>query len=91
MSAVAAAEDEFLQVLQALQGQLDKLDAELQASLSQWSGEAQAAYQAAHARWQAAASDMARSLAWLQGVIRIAHQNYNSAHATNIGIWRSRR
>jgi len=91
LSVVAAGEDEFQQVLNALRGQLDKLDGELQASLSRWSGDAQDAYQIAHAQWQAAASDMASSLAWLRGVLSTAHQNYQSARATNLGMWQGRR
>lgn len=88
---MASAEDEFQQVLRALQAQLDQLDGELRISLGEWTGAAQAAYQAAHARWRAAAGDMARTLAWLQGVLGAAHQNYQSARATNIGMWQGRR
>jgi 6 kDa early secretory antigenic target len=88
---VASAEEQFRQALYALEAQLDQLDTELRSSLAEWTGEAQAAYQAAHAQWQAAAGDMAKSLAWLHGVIGTAHQNYDSARATNVGIWRGSR
>ena len=88
---MASGEDEFQQILHALRGQLEQLDAELRASLSEWSGEAQAAYQVAHARWQAAADDMASRLAWLHSVLGTAHQNYHSARATNVGMWQGRR
>jgi WXG100 family type VII secretion target len=91
LSTVASAEDEFEQVLHALQGQLNQLDSELLMSLSEWTGEAQAAYHVAHAKWRAAADDMARVLAGLQGVLRTAHQNYHSARTTNIGMWRGHR
>ncbi len=91
LSTVASAEYEFRQVLHALQDQLDQLDGELRTSLSQWTGEAQAAYQVAHAQWRAAADDMARSLSLLHGVLQTAHQNYHSARTTNIGMWRGRR
>jgi 6 kDa early secretory antigenic target len=90
LSVVASGEAEFQQVLHALSGKLDQLDAELRASLSQWTGDAQAAYQVAHAQWQAAADDMAAKLAWLHSVLGTAHQNYQSAHATNLGMWRGR-
>lgn len=88
---MASAEDEFQQVLRALQAQLDQLDGELRVSPGEWTGAAQAAYRAAHTRWPAAAGDMARTLAWLQGVLGTAHQNYQSARTTNIGMWQGRR
>ena len=91
LSAVGSAEDEFEQVLHTLRDQLNQLDSELRMSLSEWTGEAQAAYHVAHAKWRAAADDMARVLAGLQGVLRTAHQNYHSARTTNIGMWRGHR
>lgn len=91
LSTVASTEDEFEQVLHALQDQLNQLDNELRTSLSEWTGEAQAAYHVAHARWRAAADDMARVLAGLRSVLRTAHQNYHSARTTNIGMWRGHR
>lgn len=77
-------------MLHALEAQLDQLDAELGAHLSEWSGDARAAFDTAHAQWRAAADDMARTLAWLGGVIRTAHANYHSATATNMHMWRGR-
>jgi 6 kDa early secretory antigenic target len=91
LSTVASAEDEFEQVLHALEDQLNQLDGQLRTSLSEWTGEAQAAYHAAHAKWRAAADDMARVLAGLQRVLGTAHQNYHSARTTNVGIWRGHR
>lgn len=91
LSTVASAEDEFEQVLHALQDQLNQLDSELRMSLGEWTGEAQAAYRVSHTRWQAAADDMAGVLARLRCVLRTAHQNYHSARTTNIGMWRGHR
>lgn len=88
---MASAEDEFQQVLDALRARLEQLDGELRTSLGEWTGDAQAAYQVAHAQWRAAADDMAGSLAWLRSVLWTAHQNYHSAHTTNIGMWRGHR
>src|SRR5260370_37833430 len=88
LSTVASAEYEFQQALHALQGQLDQLDGELRTSLSQWTGEAQAAYQVAHAQWRAAAADMARSPALLRAVLPNAHPNHHSARPPNTGMWR---
>jgi ESAT-6 family protein len=87
---MTSAEDGFRQILHALQAQLENLDRELRASLGEWDGEARAAYQVAHAQWQAAADDMARSLAWLHGAIRTAGGNYGSARAANLTMWRGR-
>jgi ESAT-6 family protein len=87
---MSSAEDGFQQILYGLQAELDGLQAKLQASLHEWSGEAQAAYQVAHAQWQAAADDMARSLAFLHGAIRTAGGNYGSARSANLTMWRGR-
>jgi WXG100 family type VII secretion target len=81
LAAMEAGEADFRQILNALQATLDNLDGQLRASLAAWDGEAQAAYQAAHARWRAAAQNMADTLAWLHGVIQTAGGNYASARA----------
>jgi WXG100 family type VII secretion target len=88
---VATVEDEFQQVLYALQEHLEQLDAQLRMSLSEWTGDAQAAYRAAHAEWRAVADDMASRLGWLHGVIRTARENYCSARTTNMAMWQGRR
>ncbi len=77
-------------MLYALEAQLDQLDAELGAHLSEWSGDARAAFDVAHAQWRAAADDMAQTLAWLGGVIRTARANYECARTTNMRMWRRR-
>lgn len=87
---LATAEEDYRRVLYALEAQLDQLDAELVAHLSEWTGEARAAFDVAHAQWRAAADDMARTLAWLGGVIRTARANYTSASTTNVRMWRGR-
>jgi WXG100 family type VII secretion target len=58
---------------------LRELDGQLTASLAEWSGPAREAYDAAHAQWWRAAADLAGTLAWLRGVISVAHANYGSA------------
>jgi WXG100 family type VII secretion target len=87
---MAAAEDEFQQILYALESELEQLDAKLRSGLSLWTGEAREAYELAHARWSASAGQMARNLAWLHGVIRTARQNYRSARSTNLRMWQGR-
>ena len=90
LSVLATAEEDYRRVLYALEAQLDQLDAELGAHLSEWTGEARAAFDVAHAQWRAAADDMAQTLAWLGGVIQTARANYQSARTTNLNIWRGR-
>jgi len=90
LSILAAAEEDYRRALYALEAQLDRLDSELSVHLSEWSGDAQAAFEVAHAQWRAAADDMAQTLAWLGGVIRTARANYQSARATNLRMWRGR-
>ena len=90
LSVLAAAEEDYRRVLYALEAQLDQLDAELGAHLGEWSGDARAAFDVAHAQWRAAADDMAQTLAWLGGVIRTARANYESARTTNMRMWRGR-
>jgi WXG100 family type VII secretion target len=90
LPSVSSAEEGFQQTLYGLEAELDGLQAKLQTSLRAWSGEAQAAYQVAHAQWQAAADDMAKSLAFLHGAIRTAGGNYGSARSANLTMWRGR-
>jgi ESAT-6 family protein len=90
LPSMSSAEDGFQQILYGLQAELAGLQAKLQSSLREWSGEAQAAYQVAHAQWQAAAADMAKSLAFLHGAIRTAGGNYASARSANLAMWRGR-
>lgn len=75
-------------VLNALRAELDELDGHLRAGLAEWTGDARAAYDAAHAAWQRATADMASSLALLQAAVGTAHQNYQSARTTNLRMWR---
>jgi ESAT-6 family protein len=88
LSRMEAAEEFFRQTLYALEAELDRLDANLRTSLSEWTGAARDEYRVAHQRWRAAADEMTKNLAWLHGVIKTAHTNYNSARTTNLGMWR---
>ncbi|HEX5493599.1 MAG TPA: WXG100 family type VII secretion target [Mycobacteriales bacterium] len=91
LSTLVAAEQDFRQALNALQAELDRLDAELRSHLDEWSGDARAAYWDAHTRWQRAAEDMVRGLDWLHESIRTARDNYHSARAANLAMWRGHR
>jgi 6 kDa early secretory antigenic target len=85
---MASAEADFRAILNALQAELDELDAKMRAGLAEWTGDARAAYDLTHAAWQQAAADMVKSLALLQAVIGTAHMNYQSARTTNLRMWR---
>ena len=85
---MAAAGEYFQEILYALEAELDRLDASLRASLSEWTGDARDAYQVAHQQWQEAAGEMVKNLARLQSVIKIAHANFDSARSVNMGMWR---
>jgi WXG100 family type VII secretion target len=64
-SRMEAAEDFFRQTLYALEAELDRLDANLRTSLSEWTGAARDEYQIAHQRWRAAAGEMTKDLSLL--------------------------
>ena len=85
---MASAEEDFRVVLNALQAELDELDGKMSAGLAEWTGDARAAYDLAHAAWRQAAADMVKSLALLHAVIGTAHMNYQSARTTNLRMWR---
>jgi early secretory antigenic target protein ESAT-6 len=80
-------EADFAGTYAQLQSTISTLDGQLKSSLSQWDGEAQAAYYAAKAKWDAAMANMAAVLNNLRGVIGEAHVNYSSTEASNAALW----
>ena len=80
-------ESDFASTYAQLQSTISTLDAQLRSSLSQWDGEAQQAYYAAKAKWDAAMADMATVLSNLGRVIGEAHVNYGSTEAANAALW----
>ncbi|MBV9207159.1 MAG: WXG100 family type VII secretion target [Actinobacteria bacterium] len=85
--AMQTAEAEFASAYQALHSTLSTLEAQLQSSLSQWTGEAQTAYYAAKKKWDAAAADMATVVSQLGQVVGVANENYGNAERTNTALW----
>ncbi len=85
--AMQTAEGDFASTYQALQGTLTSLEAQLQSSLNQWTGEAQTAYYAAKKKWDAAAADMATVVSQLGQVVGVANENYMNAERTNTSMW----
>jgi WXG100 family type VII secretion target len=84
---MAEGEAEFASTYQSLHSTLTTLESQLQSSLSQWTGAAQAAYHVEKAKWEAAAADMASVVSQLGKAIGISNQNYQSAERANTGMW----
>ena len=82
-----AGEENFLAVYNTLTGTLETLQRELQGSLAEWTGSAQAAYQTARAQWDAAAAHMASVLNQLGNVIGTANENYQEAERNLSALW----
>lgn len=85
---MSEAEQAFRTSLGALLDELADLDQQLQAHLSDWTGDAQKAYQVAYDEWHATANDMADALSVLHQVIVRAHRNFRSAHSANLTMWK---
>jgi WXG100 family type VII secretion target len=78
---------DFASVYSAVESRISSLNAQLRAHLSAWTGDAQAAYQAAEAQWNAAMTDMQNVINSLGAVIGTAQENYTSAESTNTRLW----
>ncbi|HTU72487.1 MAG TPA: WXG100 family type VII secretion target [Trebonia sp.] len=86
-SSMEQGEADFKQTYTALVNEVSTLESQLQGSLSEWIGSAQAAYHEAQAQWNAAMADMQQVLLQLGTVIGTANSNYQSAEAANTGLW----
>jgi len=81
------AEADFASTYQALQSTLSSLEAQLNSSLSRWSGSAQQAYFAAKQQSDAAAADMVAVVNSLGQVIGNANTNYVNTESANANMW----
>ena len=84
---MAQGEADFASTYQAIHSTLTTLEGQLQSSLNQWTGAAQAAYHVEKQKWDQAAMDMASVVSQLGKAIGIANENYTSAERTNSAIW----
>lgn len=84
---MATGESEFASTYSQIRGTLTTLESQLQASLSQWTGAAQAAYHVEKTKWDNAAADMAAVVSQLGKAIGIANENYQSAERVNSQMW----
>lgn len=77
---------DFASIHSQMVSTLSDLEHDLQGSLSAWQGDAQEAYWAAKAKWDAAAGNMENVLNQLRIVIGEAHANYTAAEAAGSGF-----
>lgn len=68
-------------------GQLDELRAEVTKTLGGYQGEAREAYEAAQAKWDAAAADLQKVLAAIGVAVQQAGEAYEAAEKKNLGRW----
>ncbi|MDX8052135.1 WXG100 family type VII secretion target [Lentzea sp. BCCO 10_0798] len=68
-------------------GQLDELRSEVVKTMSGYSGDAAAAYQAAQQKWDEAAADLQKVLAAIGVAVGQAGEAYESAEKKNLSRW----
>lgn len=78
---------DFVSIYGQLTSTVQDLDSRLRANLAEWDGQAQQAYYAAKAQWDAAMADMGNVLNQLGAVIGVANENYAHAEAANSALW----
>jgi 6 kDa early secretory antigenic target len=80
-------ESDYARTYSQLVSTIDTLNSQLRSSLSEWAGQAQAAYHEAQAQWNAAMADMQGVLRNLQAVAGQAATNYPATEAANARLW----
>ena len=78
---------DFQQTYSSLVSEVQMLETQLRASLSQWVGTAQQAYYEQQAQWTAAMAHMEQVLAQLAVVVGTANENYQHAEQVNTSLW----
>lgn len=86
---LSTGESDFASIYSQLTTTIETMDSQLRSNLAQWDGEAQTAYYAAKAKWDAAMANMANVLTNLRAVIGEANVNYSTTEATNAAMWNS--
>jgi early secretory antigenic target protein ESAT-6 len=86
-SSMEQGEADFRQTYSSLVDEVQNLESQLQANLSEWIGSAQQAYHDAQAQWNAAMANMQQVLSQLGTVVGTANSNYQSAESANTGLW----
>jgi len=86
-NALSTGQNDFAAVYQALEGTLEELRGQLNASLDHWTDEAKLAYQSAQSEWDKVAAQLATVLMRLGNVIGTAHENYSGVERANARMW----
>ncbi len=73
---------------EAIAGELDRLEREVAANGSDWTGEAAAAYELAHRQWASAAREMNRVLAETQRATLAITERHRAAEAQARALWK---
>lgn len=85
--ALSTGQNDFAAVYQALNGTLNDLRSQLNASLDHWTDDAKTSYQSAQAEWDKISNHLAEVLQKLGGVIGTAHENYTGVEQANAKMW----
>lgn len=70
-----------------ISGRLGQLDSELAPLRSDWTGDAQTAYEAAKAEWTRAMTDMQTLLSQVGTAVTQSNTDYQSAERANLARW----
>jgi WXG100 family type VII secretion target len=87
MSNVGEVANEMNSIAQQIMTMLSDLNAQVQASLSQWSSAARDAYNTAQAQWNAAAQDMSAQASKASASLSSINDNYANAEYQGLGLW----
>ncbi|MFH8386876.1 WXG100 family type VII secretion target [Kitasatospora sp. NPDC018058] len=79
--------EEMQAISQNIKTTLASLDTNARQHLAEWTSEAQSAYAAAKARWDAASADMAAQAAKAQGALTEIHAGYAQAERAGSNMW----
>jgi WXG100 family type VII secretion target len=81
----------FIEALEDFEQQAEavasRVDGQINALHTNWSGDAAAAHRRRHDEWVAAAGKMREALAELREVARKAHRNYSGTIEVNMAMW----
>jgi WXG100 family type VII secretion target len=86
-AALAAGEQELGQAFQAAKTAIDDLKAKLNQNLSEWTGDARAAYEQVQREWDQAFAHMATVLQRAQMHLGNTHDMYQHVERQNTSIW----
>jgi early secretory antigenic target protein ESAT-6 len=86
-SAMEQGQADFARTYSSLQSEIEQLESQLNANLSEWVGPAQQAYHEAQAQWNAAMANMQSVIQQLGVVIGHANDNYTTAESQNQARW----